>query len=105
MKIAMLSLIAPAAAFVSNGRSAATRYAARSFSNTSSLFANPKGKYLQKKSLLVFDGSDMFSSYLYREEEKDTSHVYNFHVNFISPILVCHMIHLIISYHNSYYTL
>ena len=46
MKIIMLaSLIAPAAAFIAPGaRTSATRYAAtRTFSGSSSLFANPKG--------------------------------------------------------------
>lgn len=43
MKIIMLaSLLAPATAFVSTGRSAAARSATRAFSGSSSLFANPK---------------------------------------------------------------
>ncbi|KAL9190763.1 hypothetical protein ACHAXT_000469 [Thalassiosira profunda] len=43
MKLAMLSLLAPAAsAFTPGARSTATRYATRAFSGSSSLFANPK---------------------------------------------------------------
>ena len=59
--------------------------------------------------LLVFDGSDMFSSCLYREEKKDTSHVYNFDVVYrIIYYLTSSSYHIIIQpyhiilYHNSF---